>query len=46
MNIYVCMHNFDNYNEHCIGINIPLNATVELLEISLKLFTPEIVRLT
>ena len=33
-------------NVHCIGINIPLNATIELLDILLKLFTPDMVRLT
>ena len=33
-------------NVHCIGISIPLNATVELLDVLLKLFTPDMIRLT
>ena len=33
-------------NVHCIGSNIPLNATIELLDILLKLSTPDMVRLT
>ena len=29
-----------------IGVGIPLNATVELLDVILKLFTPDMVRVT